>query len=224
MRRVVSQARGPGRVVAIAITAMAMVLTSMVFGQLQAGAQTVGNPGEFSMEIIGGEIAIKDTSFDLEPSELPACSDGEDNDDDGLIDYPDDPQCAGPDDNSELAAGHQPKEDITISGTIDADGNINVPTSGVFFPPSYIAAEGMVITVRILPTHAATGTLDPATGDANIRVRVRIKLEGGSGLTGLGSNCYIGSPNSPIDLNITTGTTNPPAPNTPISGVPYDAE
>src|SRR5690606_38109815 len=106
MRRVVSQARGPGRVVAIAITAMAMVLTSMVFGQLQAGAQTVGNPGEFSMEIIGGEIAIKDTSFDLEPSELPACSDGEDNDDDGLIDSPDDPQCAGPDDNSELAAGH----------------------------------------------------------------------------------------------------------------------
>ncbi|HET9197581.1 MAG TPA: hypothetical protein VFN92_04915 [Solirubrobacterales bacterium] len=34
----------------------------------------------------------------------------------------------------------------------------------------------------------------------------------------LGSNCYIGSNSSPIKLNLTTGTTAPPAPNKPISG------
>jgi hypothetical protein len=34
----------------------------------------------------------------------------------------------------------------------------------------------------------------------------------------LGSNCYIGSSSSPITLNLTTGTTSPPPPNTPISG------
>jgi hypothetical protein len=34
----------------------------------------------------------------------------------------------------------------------------------------------------------------------------------------LGSNCYIGSNSNPIVLNLTTGTTSPPAPNTPISG------
>jgi hypothetical protein len=34
----------------------------------------------------------------------------------------------------------------------------------------------------------------------------------------LGSNCYIGSNSSPITLNLTTGTTAPPPPNTPISG------
>jgi hypothetical protein len=36
----------------------------------------------------------------------------------------------------------------------------------------------------------------------------------------LGSNCYIGSNSSPLKLNLTTGTTSPPPPNTPISGNP----
>jgi hypothetical protein len=36
----------------------------------------------------------------------------------------------------------------------------------------------------------------------------------------LGSNCYIGSNSNPINLNLTTGTTSPPPPNTSISGSP----
>jgi hypothetical protein len=36
----------------------------------------------------------------------------------------------------------------------------------------------------------------------------------------LGSACYIGSNAAPINLNLTTGTTAPPAPNKPITGVP----
>jgi hypothetical protein len=34
----------------------------------------------------------------------------------------------------------------------------------------------------------------------------------------LGNNCYIGSNSNPIQLKLTTGTTSPPPPNTPISG------
>ncbi len=36
----------------------------------------------------------------------------------------------------------------------------------------------------------------------------------------LGSNCYVGSNSNPITLNLTTGTTSPPPPNTPITGAP----
>jgi hypothetical protein len=36
----------------------------------------------------------------------------------------------------------------------------------------------------------------------------------------LGNNCYVGSNSNPINLNLTTGTTSPPAPNKPISGSP----
>jgi hypothetical protein len=43
---------------------------------------------------------------------------------------------------------------------------------------------------------------------------VRIKLDNGF----LGSECYIGSKGSPVTLNLTTGTTSPPAPNQPLSG------
>jgi hypothetical protein len=34
----------------------------------------------------------------------------------------------------------------------------------------------------------------------------------------LGNNCYIGSSSNPVVLSLTTGTTSPPPPNTPISG------
>lgn len=43
---------------------------------------------------------------------------------------------------------------------------------------------------------------------------VKVKL----GNPFLGNNCYIGSNSNPIKLNLTTGTTAPPPPNTPISG------
>jgi hypothetical protein len=36
----------------------------------------------------------------------------------------------------------------------------------------------------------------------------------------LGGSCYVGSSSNPVKLNLTTGTTAPPAPNSPISGSP----
>jgi len=43
---------------------------------------------------------------------------------------------------------------------------------------------------------------------------VKVKLNN----TFLGSNCYVGSSSSPINISLITGTTAPPAPNTPITG------
>ncbi len=43
---------------------------------------------------------------------------------------------------------------------------------------------------------------------------VKIKLEN----TLLGSECYVGSSSHPVNLNLTTGTTSPAAPNKPITG------
>jgi hypothetical protein len=45
---------------------------------------------------------------------------------------------------------------------------------------------------------------------------VKVKL----GNSFLGNNCYIGSNSNPIQLNLTTGATSPPPPNTSISGSP----
>ena len=206
----------PALVAVIAAALVAAVLAILPFG---ADAQPVANPGPFNLKISGGNIAIKDTDFDLTAKPLPACSDGEDNDEDGLTDFPADTQCTAANDNSELASGFQPKEDTTIAGSITASGAISVPQSGVYFPPAYISAQGSVITATIQPTAAATGNLNPLTGVANVNVSVRVKLEGSPSGVSLGSSCFIG----PITLALTTGTTSPPAPNTPITGVPYDA-
>lgn len=56
------------------------------------------------------------------------------------------------------------------------------------------------------------------TGTA-LSLPVKIKLDNAF----LGSNCYIGSNANPIVLELTTGTTSPPPPNTPITGYPGNA-
>jgi len=50
-----------------------------------------------------------------------------------------------------------------------------------------------------------------------VTLPIKVHLETPSGV--LGNNCYIGSVSSPITLHNTTGTTSPPAPNKPITGV-----
>jgi hypothetical protein len=47
-----------------------------------------------------------------------------------------------------------------------------------------------------------------------LQLPVKIKLSN----VFLGSSCYVGSESNPVILNLTTGTTSPPAPNKPIKG------
>ena len=203
----------------VALLAALMISGPLLVTQLGAGAQPVANPGPFNMKITGGLMDINGTAFDLTPSPLPACSDTKDNDEDLAIDFPADPECSSAVDNSELVAGLQPKEDTTVSGTITAAGAVSVPQSGIYFPPAYLKSGTSVLTARIQPTQAGTGSLNPLTGAASLNISVRVKLEGNPGVD-LGSSCFIG----PIALNLTTGTTSPPLPNLPITGVPYDAD
>lgn len=53
-------------------------------------------------------------------------------------------------------------------------------------------------------------------GTAFAQLPIKVHLENTTGV--LGSKCYVGSSASPIVLNLSTGTTSPPAPNKPITG------
>jgi hypothetical protein len=59
------------------------------------------------------------------------------------------------------------------------------------------------------------GNIADGNGPAVI-MPIRVKLENPA----LGNECYIGSQAEPITLELTTGTTNPPPPNKPITGKP----
>jgi uncharacterized repeat protein (TIGR01451 family) len=115
--------------------------------------------------------------------------------------------------------GFDPSNPITMSGTVDSAGNVNIPQSGMNFPAMPVSTGGFDLTVHINPAAAVTGTLNPLNGSASLRLKVWIKIDG----VPLGSGCRVASASSPIDVNaLITGTTNPPGPNTPITGVPYD--
>jgi hypothetical protein len=53
------------------------------------------------------------------------------------------------------------------------------------------------------------------TGEGSaLTLPVRVHLENGF----LGNNCFVGSKSKPVNVELTTGTTNPPLPNLPITG------
>lgn len=73
-----------------------------------------------------------------------------------------------------------------------------------------VEIAGPVSGVKVTPFNALVGE-----GTA-FALPVKVKLDNPF----LGSSCYVGSNSNPIRLNLTTGTTSPPPPNKPISGVP----
>ena len=107
-----------------------------------AHAQKVGNPGSgFSLKVQSGFLRIKTNEFEfIDEGRQPQCSDGSNNgdqDQDNNVDFPADAQCTSAADDSETAGGFQPKLPIQMNnGTVNANGTMTFPSSGVSFPPS----------------------------------------------------------------------------------------
>lgn len=88
-------------------------------------------------------------------------------------------------------------------------------------PGGVIGLTGLTWLLEFLGSEALTlyavtelaGT--PIIGSTSFaRLPIKVHLENAV----LGSKCYVGSTSEPITLNLTTGTTSPPAPNSPITG------
>lgn len=92
-------------------------------------------------------------------------------------------------------------QNINFNGTVDKNGNINIPT--MTFPVFELSAAGFNLKIHINVVSPTTGTIDPATGAASLRLRVWIKIDG----VPLGGGCRIASAASPVDVNtLVTGT------------------
>lgn len=212
------------RSVALAALCALMVSGSLVLLTASpADARKVGNAGsDFVLRVQQGFLRVKGTSFDFnDETRVPQCSDGINNDDgqDTAVDYPADTQCASAADDSEVATGGQAKVPIQLTGgTINSNGTFSF--AGASFPRQYIWVDdapvvgSFQVNIDIVLIGQATGTIHPATGAMTLTMAVEVRASGGQ----LNSGCKVG----PINLTaMTTGTTAPPAPNTPVSGVPY---
>lgn len=96
------------------------------------------------------------------------------------------------------------KNGETLSKTPEPAGSL----SGLGLPGEEVTAISELAGPVFLNS---TGLL---RGGPAVQLPLKVKLENPA----LGSTCYIGSNTEPISLLLTTGTTSPPPPNTPISG------
>jgi hypothetical protein len=97
-------------------------------------------------------------------------------------------------------------------------------TNGFFAKP--VRIPGGILGIEFpIPGNAVNGIAELAGSASEIRLEiefgtttvslpVKIHLENPI----LGSGCYIGTNSNPAHINLTTGTTRPPPPNTPITG------
>jgi len=136
---------------------------------LAAPASATSRPFEGS--VVGGSITLSASSGTNNFGGSPQCANATDDEypgdpQDGLIDYPADPQCATPFDNDERTAGFQPAVGISMRGTIDdATGAFSVPAANLTFPKTtlYLTTPlpGFVVNETFADS-ALTGTIAPA--------------------------------------------------------------
>lgn len=115
---------------------------------------------------------------------------------------------------------------VTSPGGAGTDNTVFIPAAGTngFFGGRIRVPGGLlgidlpglgVNDVYAIPELAGPGSsirIDLTRNDLIMPIKLRLQN------TILASNCHIGTNSSPMRLNLTTGTTSPPAPNRPISG------
>jgi hypothetical protein len=119
-------------------------------------------------------------------------------------------------------------ESLEIRGTITQDPNTGVVT---FSPPAgtngffarAVPVPGGIFGIEWLPGNSVLAITELAGPASSIRidintntVRLPVKVRLVNVL--LGMDCHIGTNSNPVNLNLITGTTSPPPPNTPITG------
>jgi hypothetical protein len=182
----------------------------------------VTNPGPFTIRVTpGAEVFLKDDVGGNITREFtyddPACSDGSDNDLDGLTDFGSDSQCDAANDTNERVDGVQSFTAPSLPIEIDEAGEITTDPTDLVFPQTEVCIDlgssggvsCMGLTVR--------GTGGPQTGNVNseteeltLNLPLTIDLDALVGFPGLGANCAIGPINGSYvanDYNTTTGAT-----------------
>ena len=127
-------------------------------------------------------------------------------------------------------------KDVPITQPMTLTGSPDIETGEILFnskgglskakqkvPGGVVGLTGLTFLLELLGSEALTlyavtelvGTPKATGAGNNVELPIRVHLENSV----LGKNCYVGSASNPIVLHMTVGTTSPPLPNKPITGV-----
>ena len=124
------------------------------------------------------------------------------------------------------------------AAALEIRGGLSPVEGGVAFTPPRgttgffsraVPVPGGLLGIEWIPGTSVLAITELAGSPSNIRfdlatfglsVPVKVRLVN----TLLGMNCHVGTDRNPVRLNLITGTTSPPAPNRPISGMPGTPE
>jgi len=121
---------------------------------------------------------------------------------------------------------------VTLQGGVEgttlipaADGN-TLSKTPLQLPGGLAGIELLPPLTEVTATAELAGTASVSVANTlagegtAVALPIRVKLDNPF----LGGSCYIGSTSEPVSLKLTTGTTNPPPPNHPITGSPGTLE
>jgi hypothetical protein len=114
-----------------------------------------------------------------------------------------------------LSLGLIANPDGSVTAVLPTDGSPGLIAPPTALPglPGLLGVTAQPQLVGVLPTVSLSNLFTRSGAAVVLPIDV---LLGGNVL--LGSNCTVGDPSNQIVLNLTTGTTNPPPPNQPITG------
>jgi hypothetical protein len=115
---------------------------------------------------------------------------------------------------------------MTLSGGVTSTGTVVANAKGGLTPVKQPVPGGIIgltgldwlvnfLNIEQLKLYAVTELAGPPVLATGLTLPLKIHLINPV----LGNSCYVGSDSSPVTLNMTTGTTSPPPPNEPITGV-----
>jgi len=110
-----------------------------------------------------------------------------------------------------------PASPLSVSGTVDENGAVTIPASGVTIPPITGSSTDLGFPIDYTATltpHDATGSVDPASGAGTVTLRAHGTLVVTSALAG--ATCDLAAPATPVEIPLTTGAS------APLQGVPYN--
>jgi hypothetical protein len=107
---------------------------------------------------------------------------------------------------------------VVIQAGLRALGFFVPATNGETLSKTALPVPGGLVGIELPGDFTSVTATAELAGQAQLATSITLPLKVKLDNLVLGSNCYIGSEAEPLTLHLIYGTTNPPPPNTPISG------